>query len=86
MIYQQLNLNKQNKWTSRTETDSQKQRTFWCLPDGSGVERIGRKGEGIKKYKLVATEQSQGCKVQHREYSQLYSNNYVWYQVDFAIY
>ena len=28
------------------------------------------KGEGIKKYKLVVTEQSQGCKVQHREYSQ----------------
>ena len=35
-----------------------------------GVGRIGEKGEGIKKYKLVVTEQSWGCKVQHREYSQ----------------
>ena len=26
--------------------------------------------EGIKKYKLVVMEQSWGCKVQHREYSQ----------------
>ena len=26
------------------------------------------KGEGIKKYKLVVTKQSWGCKVQHRKY------------------
>ena len=31
---------------------------------------MGEKGEGIKKYKFVVTEQSQGCKVQLREYSQ----------------
>ena len=31
---------------------------------------MGEKGEGIKKYKLVVTEQSQGRKVQHREYGQ----------------
>ena len=27
------------------------------------------KGEGNKKYKLVVTEQSRGCKVQQREHS-----------------
>ena len=42
---------------------------------------VGETGEGIKKYKLAFTEQSQGCKAQHREYSQ-YCNNYVWYQMD----
>ena len=31
---------------------------------------IGEEGKGIKKHKLVVTEQSQRCKVQHREYSQ----------------
>ena len=33
-----------------------------------GGRRMGEKGEGIK-YKLVVTEQSQRCKVQHREYN-----------------
>ena len=31
---------------------------------------MDEKGKGIKKYKLVATKQSQGWKVQLREYSQ----------------
>ena len=35
-----------------------------------GVQGNGLKGEGIKKYRLVVTEQSWGCKVQHREYGQ----------------
>ena len=35
-----------------------------------GYNRMGVKGEESKKYKLVATEQSWGCKVQHMEYSQ----------------
>lgn len=30
----------------------------------------GEKGEGIKKHKLVVTKQSQGYRVQYREYSQ----------------
>ena len=30
---------------------------------------MGKKGAGIKKYKLVVREQSWGCKVQHRELS-----------------
>ena len=34
-----------------------------------------KKGKGIKKYKLVVTEQLWGCNIQHREYSQQYSNN-----------
>ena len=34
-----------------------------------GVGEMGVKGEGIKKHKLEVTEQSWGCKVQHREYS-----------------
>ena len=28
---------------------------------------MGERGERIKKYKLVVTEQSWGCKVQYRE-------------------
>ena len=35
-----------------------------------GFGAIGEKGEEIRKYKLVVTKQSQGCKIQHREYSQ----------------
>ena len=31
------------------------------------VGKIGEKGEGINKYKLVVTEQSWGCRVEHRE-------------------
>ena len=34
------------------------------------LEGLGGKGERIKKYTLVVTKQSQGCKVQHREYNQ----------------
>ena len=30
---------------------------------------MGEKGKGIKKYKLVVTEQSWGCKAQYREQS-----------------
>ena len=38
--------------------------------DGRGVGGLCEKGEGIERYRLVVTEQSWGCKVQHREYSQ----------------
>ena len=31
---------------------------------------MDKKGEGIKKYKLVVKKQSGGYKLQHREYSQ----------------
>ena len=43
--------------------------------DRREVGVLGEKGEGIKKYKLVVRKQSQGYKVQNREYCQ-YSNNY----------
>ena len=35
-----------------------------------GIGGDGEKGKGIKKYKLVVTEQPWGCKVQYREYRQ----------------
>ena len=35
---------------------------------GVGVGGLGEKGEGIKKHKLVVTEQSWGGEVQRREY------------------
>ena len=41
---------------------------------------MGEKGECIKKYKLILTEQSWGYKMQHMGYSQ-YSNNYVQCQM-----
>ena len=56
---------KQNKQAELKPTD----RTFSRLPDQRGIGDMGEKGEGIKKHRLVVTEQSQGCKVQHREYS-----------------
>ena len=42
---------------------------------------MGEKGEGLDKYRLVVTEQSWGHRVQPREYSQEYSNNYAQYQM-----
>lgn len=33
------------------------------------VGRLGEKGEGLKKYKLVVTKQSRGCRVERREYN-----------------
>ena len=41
------------------KTDSQIQRTNWQLPEGRGVGWLGERSEGIRKYKLVATKQSQ---------------------------
>ena len=35
-----------------------------------GLGRLGGKGEGAKKDKVVVSKQSQGCHVQHREYGQ----------------
>ena len=34
------------------------------------IKAAGERGKGIKKCRSVVAEQSQGCKVQHREYSQ----------------
>ena len=45
---------------------------------GEGCWGLGEKAEGIKMYKLVVTKYSWGCKVQRWDYSQCYSNNYVW--------
>ena len=42
---------------------------------------LDEKGEGMKKYKLIVTKQSQGCRVQHREYSQYYCKDYVQRQM-----
>ena len=36
--------------------------------EAGGISGWAKKNEEIKKYKLVVTEQSQGWKVQHREY------------------
>ena len=52
----------QNKQISRIETDSQIQNIVMVArweKDGG----MGEKSKGIKKYKLVVTEQSQGCEV-----------------------
>lgn len=35
---------------------TQIQKTFGRLPDGRGFGRMGKRGEGIKMYKLVVTE------------------------------
>ena len=40
---------KQNKWASRIETDSEIPKTFWQLPDGSGLG-TGWKKKDIEKH------------------------------------
>ena len=52
------------------ETDSQTQTAGLWLPERRGVGGLGERGEQIKKYKLAVTKQSQGYKIQHRNYSQ----------------
>ena len=37
---------------------------------GEGLWKLGEKGEGIEKYRMVVTEWPWRCQVQHREYSQ----------------
>ena len=41
-------------------------RLAW-LTEGREVGKSGEKGEGIEKYRMVVTKQSQECKVQHEE-------------------
>ena len=48
---------------------------------GEGAWRLGGKGEGTEECRLVVAEQSRGWKVQRRECSQSYCNNYGWCQV-----
>ena len=60
--------NKINKQVEKKQTHRYKEQFDSCpvKGDGGNVEKI----EGIKKYKLVVIEQSWGCEIQHREYSQ----------------
>ena len=59
----------QSKQANKTQTDSDTENRL-MVARGEGVGGLGEKGEGIKKSKLVVTEQTQGCKVQHKEYNQ----------------
>ena len=69
-IYQQLNLKyKISEQVEQKQTHRYREHFDSCQM-GWRVGGMGEKGEGIKKYKLVATEQSWGWKVQHGEYSQ----------------
>ena len=52
---------KQTKSTIRTGTESQLWKSFGGLSVGRGLGQNGGKGAGIKKYKLVLTEQTGGC-------------------------
>ena len=59
--------NRSNKQTKQKQTHRYKKQT-----DGYQRGRgwgMGEKDEEIKKNKLVVTKQSQGYKIQHREYS-----------------
>ena len=59
----------QNKQRSRTEADSDTENIL-TVAKWEGVGGMGEKGEGMKKHKLVVTEQSWEYQVQQREYSQ----------------
>ena len=52
---------KQSKQTTRTGTESQIWRSFGGLSVGKGKRENEGKVTGIKKYKLVGTEQTGGC-------------------------
>ena len=62
--------NKINEQTKLKRTHRYREQTDSCQR-GETVGELGDRGKGIK-YKLVVTKESQGCKVQHREYSQYY--------------
>ena len=52
---------KQTKEINRTETESQIWRSFGGLSVGREKGQNGGKGTGISKFKLVGTEQTEGC-------------------------
>ena len=52
---------KQTKQISRTGIESQIWRSFGGLLAGRGKRVNWEKGAGIKKYKLLGTEQTGGC-------------------------
>ena len=52
------------------EIDLQIGRKDRRLPEERGVGGMHKKGKMIKNYKLAITEESRGCEVQHKEYSQ----------------
>ena len=60
--------NKINEQTKQNRLANTENRLMVIRGRGAGV--LGEKGEGTKKYRLVVTKQSQGCKVQHRPDSQ----------------
>ena len=47
-------MNKIKEQTKLKQT--QTQRADWWSPEGRGLGRLGKRGEGIKKYKLVVTK------------------------------
>ena len=60
--------NKTNEQADQKQTHRYRERFDGCQMRGA-FGGVDKKGEGIKKYKLVVTEQSEGYKVQHRECS-----------------
>ena len=60
-------MNKMNEQIKQKQTNRYKEWTDGHQR-GGGMGRLGEKGEGIKKYKLVFIKSSWGCKIQHRKY------------------
>ena len=58
------NINKQNT-NSFTDTENR-----LMVSKERGVGGVGKTGEGMEKYRLVVTNYSLRCKVEHRKYSQ----------------
>ena len=65
------NINQQNRQTQRYTDQTAR---------GQGVGGLGEKHEGIKQYKLVVTEHSQRCRLQHKKYRQECGDDYTWGQ------
>ena len=83
-LQQQLNLkNKLNEQTKVKQIHRYREQTDGGQR-GGGIRGLVKKGEGIRKYKLVVTKQSWRCEVQHRKYTNITYSNYVWCQVEIS--
>ena len=60
----------QNKPRNKSETDLDTESGLVVARPEGWVGELGERSEGTEKCRLTVTEQSRGCKAQHREYSQ----------------
>ena len=73
--------NLKNKINDQTKQKQTHRQNRLIVAREEGDWGLVKNGEEIKEYKLTVRNKSQGYKIQHREYSQLYCNKYIQYWV-----